>query len=226
MTQIMGHRGAKSECTENTMEAFKRAVKLDACGIETDVHLLYDGSLVMYHDTVIKKIGQSIYKLDGSTVGEILPDAPFFGEMLKYYSKTDKILNIEIKDESGFYFDIGDAVVALLKEYNMQEKTIISSFNHRILAEIKKKYPEFKVGALYWAANGLDMVSYCKKHNIDAVHPHFSDVDRDFVENCHKNGISVNVWTVNTTADLIRMRDIGVDIVMTDNIPLAKKVYN
>ena len=225
MTKIMGHRGAKSECTENTMEAFKKAVKLDAYGIETDVHMLFDGSLVMYHDTVINKIGQSIYKFDGKTVGKTLPEAPFFEDMLKYYSKTGKVLNIEIKDESGFYTDVGDAVANMLKKYNMQDRTIISSFNHRIIAEIKKKYPEFKVGALYWYTSGLDIVSYCKKHSIDAVHPHFSDVDRDFVEKCHKAGIDVNVWTVNTTADMLRMKEIGVDIIMTDNIPLAKEVY-
>ena len=130
MTKIMGHRGAKSECTENTMEAFEKAVELDACGIETDVHMLYDGSLVMYHDTVIKAIGQSIYKFDGKTVGKTLKTAPFFEDMLKYYSKTGKILNIEIKDESGFYLDIDEAVVALLKKYKMEDRTIISCFNH------------------------------------------------------------------------------------------------
>ena len=225
MAKIMGHRGAKSECTENTMEAFKKAVELDAYGIETDVHMLYDGSLVMYHDTVIKEIGQSIFKFDGKTVGKTLKMAPFFEDMLAYYSKTGKVLNIEIKDESGFYLEVGETVVKLLKKYNMEEKTIISSFNHRIIAKIKENHPEFKVGALYWAKNGLDIVAYCKKYGIDAVHPHFTDVDRDFVELCHNNGIAVNVWTVNTTEDLNRMRDIGVDIVMTDNIPLAKAVY-
>jgi len=225
MTKIMGHRGAKSECTENTMEAFKKAVELGACGIETDVHLLYDGSLVMYHDTVIKAVGQSIYKFDGKTIGKTLKDAPFFEDMLKYYSETGRILNIELKDESGFFIEIGEAVVALLKKYKMEDRTIISCFNHRIIADIKKNHPEFKVGALYWASNGIDIVSYCKKYGIDAVHPHFSDVDRDFVEKCHKNGIAVNVWTVNTTEDMNRMRDIGVDIIMTDNIPLANLVY-
>lgn len=225
MTQIMGHRGAKSECTENTMEAFKKAVELDAYGIETDVHRLYDGSLVMYHDTVIKDINQSIFKFDGKTVGKKLPHAPFFEDMVKYYSQTGKVLNIEIKDESGFSFDLSEPVVEILKKYHMEDRTIISCFNHRVLSEVKARHPEFKVGALYWFANGLDMVEYCKQRNIDAVHPYFTDVDRDFVEKCHKNGIAVNVWTVNTTADLLRMRDIGVDIIMTDNIPLAKAVY-
>ena len=225
MTEIMGHRGAKSECTENTMEAFEKAVELGACGIETDVHMLYDGSLIMYHDTVIKSVGQPLYKYDGKTIGKTLKTAPFFEDMLKYYSTTGRILNIEIKDESGFFSDVGEAVVGLLDKYNMRDRTIISCFNHRIIAEIKKDHPEYKVGALYWASNGIDIVSYCKKHNIDAVHPHFSDVDRDFVTLCHNNGIAVNVWTVNTTADMLKMRDIGADIIMTDNIPLSKSVY-
>ena len=106
MTKIMGHRGAKSECPENTMEAFRKAVELDAYGIETDVHRLFDGGLIMYHDTIIKDINQSIYKFDTDTVKSKLPSAPFFEEMLEYYSKTDKVLNIEIKDECGFYSDI------------------------------------------------------------------------------------------------------------------------
>lgn len=225
MTKIMGHRGAKSECTENTMEAFKKAVELDAYGIETDVHRLFDGGLIMYHDTVIKDLNQSIYKFDTNTVTEKLRSAPFFEDMIKYYSTTGKVLNIEIKDECGFCSDIGEDVVRLIKKYNMEEKTIISSFNHRVLIDIKKAHPELKIGILYWFANGFDVVEYCKKYSIDAVHPYFTDVDRDFVAKCHESGVDVNVWTVNTTADLIKMREIGVDVIMTDNIPLAKKVY-
>jgi glycerophosphoryl diester phosphodiesterase len=49
-------------------------------------------------------------------------------------------------------------------------------------------------------------------------------VDKDFVEKCHEAGIMVNVWTVNEEEDILRMSDIGVDIIMTDNIPLAKKL--
>ncbi len=225
MTEIMGHRGAKSECKENTMEAFRKAVELDACGIETDVHMLFDKSLVMYHDTVIKQANESIYKFEGDSISSCIKDIVFFEEFLEYYSQTGKLLNIEIKDESGFYSDIGEQVMKLLQKYHMEEHCIISCFNHYILRELKQKYPNWKVGALYWKSCGKDMVAYCKEYGIDAVHPHYTDVDRDFVEKCHEAGIMVNVWTVNTKADLLKMREIGVDIIMTDNIPLAKQIY-
>lgn len=224
MTEIMGHRGAKHEYKENTMEAFQKAVELDACGIESDVHMLFDGSLVMYHDAVIPETNESLYQYNGETVASYIEDIVFFEEFLKYYSKTGKLLNIEIKDKSGFCIDIEKPFMELLQKYNMKEHCIISCFNHYILRDIKEKYPDWKVGALYRKRFGKDMVAYCKEHGIDALHPHHKDVDREFVEKCHEAGIMVNVWTVNEEEDILRMNDIGVDIIMTDNIPLAKKL--
>lgn len=224
MTEIMGHRGAKHDYKENTMEAFQKAVELDACGIESDVHMLFDGSLVMYHDAVIPETNESLYQYNGETVASYIEDIVFFEEFLKYYSKTGKLLNIEIKDKSGFCIDIEKPFMELLQKYNMKEQCIISCFNHYILRDIKEKYPDWKVGALYRKRFGKDMVAYCKEHGIDALHPHHKDVDREFVEKCHEAGIMVNVWTVNEEEDILRMNDIGVDIIMTDNIPLAKKL--
>ena len=224
MAEIMGHRGARSECKENTMEAFQKAVELDACGIESDVHMLFDGSLVMYHDAAIPETNESLYMFDGESVSSQIEDVVFFEEFLKYYSQTGKLLNIEIKDKSGFCIDIEEPFMALLQKYNMKERCIISCFNHYILREIKEKYPDWKVGALYRKRFRKDVVAYCKKYGIDAVHPHHTDVDRTFVEQCHEADIMVNVWTVNEEEDILRMNEIGVDIIMTDNIPLAKKL--
>ena len=83
MAEIMGHRGARSECKENTMEAFQRAVELDACGIESDVHMLFDGSLVMYHDAVIPETTDSLYMFDGEYISSQIKDIVFFEEFLQ-----------------------------------------------------------------------------------------------------------------------------------------------
>ena len=57
MTKIQAHRGACSERPENTMAAFRRAIELHADGIETDVALLADGSLIIHHDD---KFGRTV----------------------------------------------------------------------------------------------------------------------------------------------------------------------
>ncbi|MFL6274904.1 MAG: glycerophosphodiester phosphodiesterase [Blastocatellia bacterium] len=49
-TLIIAHRGGANEAPENTLLAFRRALRLGVDGIETDVRLTRDGKLVLYHD--------------------------------------------------------------------------------------------------------------------------------------------------------------------------------
>lgn len=56
---VYAHRGASAEVTENTLEAFERAVQLGADVMETDVHLTRDGRLVLAHDEGFGRLGGS-----------------------------------------------------------------------------------------------------------------------------------------------------------------------
>lgn len=49
-----GHRGARAHAPENTIDAFKLALRLGARGIESDVWLTADGVVVLDHDGVVK----------------------------------------------------------------------------------------------------------------------------------------------------------------------------
>lgn len=222
MTKILGHRGARSECPENTMVAFKRSAELGSYGIETDVHLLYDGSLIIYHDNKISNTKESIYRFDREGLQDRIVQMPCFEEVAEFCAHSGQFLNIEIKDESGFLTDVGEKVVGILKKYSLQNNCIVSCFRHHTLMKIKQNHPEFKVGALYWYRNKFDVINYCIKNNIDAVHPHFTDVDKEFVDKCHDNGIAVNVWTVNQHEDIMNMLEIGVDIIITDDVATAR----
>lgn len=46
----IAHRGARSLAPENTMPAFKKAWQVGAHGVETDVSVTSDGSLILIHD--------------------------------------------------------------------------------------------------------------------------------------------------------------------------------
>ena len=235
MTKIMGHRGAKAERPENTMAAFKRAEKLGADGIETDVHLLFDGTIPIYHDKNIPESGNSIYAYCKEMIDEISASRrfsdvhrdqiiPYLGELLEYIKTSRMYFNIEIKDESGFITDIAEKVCTRLQEFDVLEKCLISCFNHRTLLEVKKHCPQMCVGALYSDAYGFDVIPYCLKNGFDAVHPMFTGVTKEFVDRCHKNNIMVNVWTVNKEEDIRRMIQYGVDILITDDPALAIRV--
>jgi glycerophosphoryl diester phosphodiesterase len=50
MATIYGHRGARAERPENTIEGFVHAVARGVAGIETDIALSADFCPVLHHD--------------------------------------------------------------------------------------------------------------------------------------------------------------------------------
>lgn len=54
MPQAIAHRGYKAKHPENTMGAFRGAVKAKAHAVETDIHLTKDDVVVLSHVSVAK----------------------------------------------------------------------------------------------------------------------------------------------------------------------------
>ena len=48
------HRGARAHAPENTLEAFRLALKLGATGLESDVWITADGVVVLDHDGIVR----------------------------------------------------------------------------------------------------------------------------------------------------------------------------
>ena len=232
MTMIFGHRGTPKLCPENSMSSFINAYKVGAHGIEMDVHMLPDGSMVIHHDEFLgrcEKVHGSIYDFNAQTIrsfsiGEFFSPqftderVPFFEELLEFLKDKDMLLNVEIKSDSGFLCDAADRTVELLTQYGMEQKSIISSFDHNIIREVKTKHPQFKVGMLYEKPlpSGGDVVQYCLKYGFDAIHPDYRFVTKELVDRCHQNGINVNVWTVDEQKDVNFMKECGVDIIISN----------
>jgi glycerophosphoryl diester phosphodiesterase len=54
---VIAHRGASGYEYENSRAAFRRAVMLDADGVELDVHATLDGGIVVHHDPEMPGVG-------------------------------------------------------------------------------------------------------------------------------------------------------------------------
>ena len=65
--RVLAHRGASGYELENTLAAFRRAVAMNADGIELDVHATRDGALVVYHDADVPGLGP----IAGLTMAEL-----------------------------------------------------------------------------------------------------------------------------------------------------------
>jgi glycerophosphoryl diester phosphodiesterase len=102
------HRGARAHAPENTLEAFRLAVKLGATGLETDVWLTADGEPVCHHDAVVG--GRFRRRPIAQVRREELPGhVPTLAELYDAVG-TDLHLSIDVKDPAAI-----DAVLAVAR---------------------------------------------------------------------------------------------------------------
>lgn len=234
---IIAHRGASRQAPENTMPAFIKALELGAGGLELDVHLSSDGRLVVIHDEQVDRTSNGtgfvkdmsfseLKELDfGSWFSARYKDAriPGLEEVLKLIDKWDGILNIEIKNGPVFYPGIERAVVDAIDKYKLAGRTIISSFNHYSLAEIRKINPGIKTAPLYMA--GLfEPWDYARRLGAYAIHPLFYNIVPEVMNGCKLNNIKVNPFTVDRPEHIRAMAAAGVDGIITNVPDIALKV--
>ena len=49
-------------------------------------------------------------------------------------------------------------------------------------------------------------------------------MDQRFVDNAHKNGLQVHVWTIDDPSEMKELLDLQVDGIMTDKPDLLKEI--
>ncbi|MFD1955603.1 glycerophosphodiester phosphodiesterase [Paenibacillus thailandensis] len=223
------HRGASGYCPENTMAAFAKALELGANGIETDVQMTKDGRLVLIHDETLKRTAgadvwvkditfDELQKLDaGSWYDERFAGerVPALEELLELVRGTDTIVNIELKNGLVPYPELESKVIAAVREFKWEDRTIISSFNHYSLALCNQLAPEIATGVLYM--EGLYRPwEYAAAFGASALHPYRYTVKAEWVAEAAAKGISCNPFTVNEPDEMIRLIEAGVSGIITD----------
>ena len=203
---VIAHRGASRAETENTPEAFRRADAMGADGVELDVRVAADGSLVVAHDPL-------------PTSPTSADDRPALLADVLDSCGSRMLVNVEIKNvETEPDFDpemaIADAMIENLRRRGGDsDRWLISSFSWATIDHCRRIAPEFETAALCTtiSATALERVA---RAGHSAVNPAAATID--LVDRAHALGLAVNVWTVNDPDRIIELRDVGVDGLVTD----------
>jgi len=287
--KIYGHRGARGDLPENTLESFKYLFDNAISAYETDILISKDLIPVITHDfrldpSLTKDVEGNWIKDENVKIFDLTYDEiskfdvgslnkltrygrrfvnqrslenqkiPKLSELLELSSKNvlqNLLINLEIKstpDEKNLTPDPKDLVQIVLNEINnsnLKDKIIISSFDWRILREVKKQSPEIPRAYLTFQQEKgmkINKTIYSKSPWIDHIpltivydlpkiikelggsawHPYYKDINKKAVKDAHDNNLPVNVWTVNDEDDMLKMIEYGVDGIMTD-YPLRLK---
>ena len=289
--RIFGHRGARGEIAENSIEGFKHTFALGIKAIEFDVVISKDKIPVLYHyfnlmpylvkdesgnwlkNSELKVFDKSYEELSKYNIGGLDPESkhgkrfkeqkllknakiPKLSELLELASRKenkDVFLNLEVKStpfKMGLTPIPSDTVSLILKDidtYKLEDRIIISSFDWRILYELKKQNPRILRGFITlqqdlsttkkniyenspWMAKNYSLDELFLLPNIikslegHAWSAFYRDVTKQNVELAHKHGLATCVWTVNREQDIIRMIKYGVDGIITDYPKKAQEI--
>lgn len=223
----LAHRGASAYAPENTFASFYKAVELKADGIEFDLRSTKDGKIIIFHDPDLSRTTngkgnvkdynlEELLELDAGSwfsneyKGERIVE---FESFLFYFGRRDLRFAVELKDDG-----LQDNVSFLIKKYDIQDRTIISSFNLDYLIKTR----EVLEGVIYtWLVREINkrIIDIAREAKIDQIAPPASLVNKEVIDDLRNNGFEhVRVWSVKDISLMKKMIDVGVDS-MTVNWP-------
>jgi glycerophosphoryl diester phosphodiesterase len=131
--------------------------------------------------------------------------------------------NIELKSEKGWEgtkapapAEFAQLVLAEIKKLGIEKRTCLQSFDPRCLQEIRKQSPKQTIALLVENLHGFEANLADLGFHPDIYSPYFKLLNAEVVKKAHEMGIKVVPWTVNETAEMQKMLDLGVDGVITD----------
>ncbi len=233
---VVAHRGASAYAPENTLAAYREAMARGAVAAETDVHVAATGEVVVSHDeNTLRTTGvnrviadtpwDELRALDAGRwfgeafAGERLPELP---ELLALI-KGRMILCLELKAGVGLV----ERSVAAIDAAGQRPEIVIFSFDAAMVAEARQRMPDVPaVHLLVPLAPDLPSgerapyapgdIEPARASGATAVGFSFKYLSPEVVEAAHALGFPVFAWTVNDEADAVRVRDLGVDVIISN----------
>ncbi|MGL6549566.1 glycerophosphodiester phosphodiesterase [Aeromonas hydrophila] len=218
--QIIAHRGASGLAPENTLKAIRLALALGAGAIEIDVQLA-DGELWVFHDRRLERCtdgsgvltAQSRAYLASLDAGEG-EGIPTLWQVMEVIAGQAE-LHIELKGSQT-----ADEVARLTRRAEAElgfgpTQWVVSSFHHPELARFAALRPDIRLGALT-STIPLTLAKFAAELGAWSLNCDVDFVDQALVQDAHKRGLKVLVYTVDEPADQAMLAAIGVDGIFTN----------
>ncbi|MBC7844847.1 MAG: hypothetical protein H7099_21270 [Gemmatimonadaceae bacterium] len=231
---VIGHRGAAAMRPENTLPGFRHAIELGVDAVEFDVRVTGDGVAVVHHDaSTLRTCGEDVL-IDRASIGTLrrLDAAANFTGDFRPARRTPIPLLDEVLDLTRGVsviiecktLDAAPLVLEALAAHDASHRALVGSFLHgamRIVraADVASGASRRDVltllarGYVRWAPRRLPYNALC----IPEISSGVTLPIARFAAWGRAIGVPVHVWTVNSAADAVRLWDMGVTGVMSDD---------
>lgn len=241
-TKIVAHRGYHhGNVPENSVASLAEAQKLGVYGSEFDVYITTDGVAVIYHNSTFKgtempedakykgwrpdsKTYDEIkdYKLEN---GESLPTLDDFLNQAKHYPDVKLILEIKSHNTTEKTIRAAQTCIDAVKAKGLENQVEYIAFSYEACKMIAKTAP----GASVQYLNGDKAPSVVYADGINGIDYSYSSLTDEWIKEARDLGMTINVWTVNNTNDMLGFMLKGVNLITTDKpveaMELASKAF-
>jgi len=229
---LFAHRGLNRIFLENTIEAFRAAQDAGVPGIEFDVHLTLDGTLVVFHDDTsgrIEKLAnpslpERNLSIEGSTLADLRALSigsriPLLDELFETFSNR-MYYDIELKCRSISDTGLASSVAASIRRHGLEKHCVISSFNPFALRHFRKAEPDIPLGIIW---NRSKELYWFLRHgegafiaNADFLKPEYSIAEHVplYLRNSARH--PVVPWTVNDVSIARKLLEGGAAGIISD----------
>jgi glycerophosphoryl diester phosphodiesterase len=222
---LSGHRGYRDLETENSWNAFKRAIDENIDYVEFDVKRTIDDVLVVFHDELLARllhVNKRISKVswdelrgykydDGQDVLRLEDFFQLAGKKIKY------ILEIKTKN-------IEKQVIALVEKYQLDDATIIQSFDGQSIKRCHELRPDLTYALCIGPARGsLGYRLLVKPYPVEFLNIDGPLVNDAFVTACVAHGKKIILGAQHTQEYLNKIESWNVHIINADNPGVIKQ---
>ena len=207
----IGHRGAKGHVAENTLASFQKAMEVGVDMIELDVFLSKDNIPVVIHDKTIDRTTNSNGFVSDFLAIELQKlGIPTLEDVFQLVNHQCDI-NVEIKE-----FEAVKSVLDLIhSNIFSKEKILISSFDWNALQEVRFHDNDIRIGVL--TETDVDLaLAFAKFIKAYSIHPYYHLLTAENVAQMQSKNFKVFTWTVNEPEDIIFVKLLNVDGIITD----------
>lgn len=218
---VIAHRGDHRWHTENTVPAIEEAAAGGADMVEIDVQLAADGAVVVHHDATFRRLWDDprpVSAVDTAGVralGEGNRRVPLLAEALEVSRSTGVPLVIDQKTP-----EVAAAAARLVEDMGMTEATAFCGE----LAGLWQVRDASRDARIFYNSIGLAPpdVRVLGLLRPELYNPEHTTLAPVLVRALHALGIGVSCWTVDDHGDIQRLLGMGVDAIMSDDLPTLR----
>ncbi|MEE9189376.1 MAG: glycerophosphodiester phosphodiesterase family protein [Candidatus Neomarinimicrobiota bacterium] len=225
---VCAHRGASNTHPENTLSAFKEAIRLGAQMIEFDVRMTIDSFLVVIHDDSLERTTNGQGKVSEKSLSELLSldagswkDLKFSGEKIPLFSEVIDImprntwLNIHIKGDQETAYRAAGIIEAKNRMHQAIFACKLEAAN--TIRQVNDSLILCNMERLESAEEYVDS-TIAMKYDFIQLKTRADTTLSDLIGKLKENNIRINYFETDSKDKFKSLISEGIDFTLTDNL--------